>query len=80
MSITISNGTLPLSGCVNVTGMDDDLLEGSEGFDVSITGTDLLQVTVGMQDRTAVTISDSDGMHTFESSVIFILPMNICFM
>ena len=42
---------------------EDNVLEGSEQFDINIIGTNAsdLPVTVGMPSTTTVTISDTDG-------------------
>ena len=62
--VTIPAGTtLPTDGshCVAVSGMEDNLLEGDEAFDVRITGTDQSSVvSVGASDTATVTITDND--------------------
>ena len=54
--------------CLGVTASEDNLLEGSEQFDINIiaTNTPGLPVTVGMPSTTIVTISDTDGKPLFE--------------
>ena len=62
-NITIPPGPIPTDGsdCVSVTATDDTILETSEDFEISISGTCFPQVTVGNASTTNVTISDNDG-------------------
>ena len=53
---------MPSSVCVNVTATDDDILEGDEDFVITITGTDLPEVTLGFPRATTVIINDNDGI------------------
>ena len=64
-SVTIPAGVIPISGndCVSLSAIDDTILEGNEGIDVNITGTDQDVVTVGASATTTVTITDNDGRH-----------------
>ena len=66
MSITIPAGPLPTSGsdCVNVTATEDDILNGDEDFVITITGTDLPEVTVGFPPTHILTIIDNEGMRS----------------
>ena len=63
MSITIPAGDIPSAGndCATVVALNDTILEGSEDFSIAIGGTDLAEVSVGMPNTTAVTITDADG-------------------
>ena len=62
--LTIPVGDIPSPGnvCVNVTALDDTILEGSEEFSISIAGTDIAEVTVGVPSSSMVTIIDADGV------------------
>ena len=62
-SIIIPAGNIPTDGldCVDVTATDDTFLEGDEQFDVTITGTNLTEVTVGANSTSSVNIADLDG-------------------
>ena len=67
MNIIIPAGDIPSTGndCVNVSALDDTILEGSEDFNIMISGTDLAEVTVYMPNTTTVTIIDADGRSHF---------------
>ena len=62
------------SDCVDVTATDDTFLEGDEQFDITITGTNIAEVTVGEPSTITVNITDLDGtmatIATFYSSLI----------
>ena len=64
-SITIPAGAIPTSGndCVSLSAIDDNILEGNEGLDVNITGTNQDMIIVGALATTTVTITDSNGKH-----------------
>ena len=68
--IVIPAGPIPSDGsdCVNVTAINDDLLEGNHNFDIRITSTDLSNVLVGTPDTITITITDESGMNTNSSS------------
>ena len=65
-SIIIPAGSIPTGGsdCVNVTATDDGFLEGDEQFSITITGTNLTEVTVGAASTSTVNITDTDGIKT----------------
>ena len=54
---------LPTSGadCLTVTATDDDILEGSEMFTLTIDETDNDDFNVGMNSTAAITITDNEG-------------------
>ena len=62
-SITIPAGPIPTAGsdCVMVTANEDDILKGDDDFVITITGTDLPEVTVGFLSSATVTVTDNDG-------------------
>ena len=62
-SIIIPAGSIPTGGldCVNVTATDDTFLEGDEQFYITITGTNIAEVTVGASSTSTVNITDLDG-------------------
>ena len=46
---------------MSLSAIDDTILEGNEGVDVNITGTDQDVVTVGASATINITITDNDG-------------------
>ena len=66
-SFTIPAGPITTGGsgddfyCVNVTATEDDILERAEDFVITITGTDLPEVSVGFPSTHTLTITDNEG-------------------
>jgi hypothetical protein len=59
-SVAVPSGSSSADITVDVTGMDDDLLEGTQTIIVTLTGTDNSQVTVGSPDQATVGILDDE--------------------
>ena len=67
LDIIIPAGSVPSTGtdCVDVTAVEDDLVEGDHEFDIiiiSASNDELTAVSSGSPDINTVTITDDDGI------------------
>ena len=80
MEIIIAPGNLPIvSGdCLNVTAIDDSLVEGDHEFDINITSTSNdQQIDIVDPSVNTVTITDNDGMYICILLSIYFIYINL---